>query len=78
MITLMFALMVTTSSLAFAADPSPTLGSTNSPAANPPGSADGDRDDWSGMKWLPFGLLIPIVVAGGVIMAKRGDRRRND
>jgi hypothetical protein len=49
---------------------SPEAELSNSPSANPPGSADGDRDDWSGLQWLPFLLLSP-VVAVGVAFAQR-------
>lgn len=61
-----------------AATPTPTLGSTNGSDANPPGSADGDPSDWSGMKWLPLGLLIPVIFVAGVFVAKRRDRNRDD
>ncbi|GAB2604484.1 hypothetical protein [Kribbella endophytica] len=58
--------------------PTPTLGSTPAAEANPPGSADGDPNDWSGLKWLPLGLLIPVLFIAGVFLAKRRDRRRDD
>lgn len=58
--------------------PTPTLGSTPNTGANPPGTADGDPSDWSGMKWLPLGLLIPVLFIAGVWLAKRRDRRRDD
>ena len=61
-----------------AATPSPTLGSNTSAPPNPPGSADGDTNDWPGMKLLPIGLLIPILIVGGVLLAKRRDRKRDD
>ncbi len=53
--------------------PTPTA-----PAANPPGSADGDPSDWSGMRWLFLGLLIPVLLIGGVILAKRRSRASTD
>ncbi|QNE21410.1 hypothetical protein F1D05_30170 [Kribbella qitaiheensis] len=57
---------------------SPGVGSAATPNPEPSGSADGDRDDWSGIGWLGFGLLIPVVVVGGVILAKRRARATPD
>lgn len=42
-----------------------------SPAEDGPGARDGDSEDWNGLPWLFLGLLIPVVVVGGVILAKK-------
>ncbi|MEU4393897.1 hypothetical protein [Kribbella sp. NPDC023855] len=54
-----------------AAVPGADSATSPSPAEDGPGARDGDRDDWNGIPWLFFGLLIPIVVVGGVILAKK-------
>ena len=46
--------------------PSPTLGSTNSPAPNPPGSADSSPSDYDNAVWVVVGAgIVVVLVAGG-------------
>ena len=45
--------------------------SAATPSPEPSGSADGDNDDWSGIPWLLLALLVPVIVVGGVVFAKR-------
>lgn len=45
--------------------------SASTPSPEPPGSADGDNDDWSGLPWLILLLLVPVIVVGGVLFARR-------
>ena len=45
--------------------------SATTPSPEPPGSADADNDDWSGIPWLLLALLVPVIVVGGVIVARR-------
>jgi hypothetical protein len=49
----------------------PFTATAGTPSPEPSGSADGDTNDWSGIPWLLLALLIPVVVVGGVILAKR-------
>lgn len=59
-----------------AATPTPSLGSTASPAAQPPGAQDGDPNDWTGARWIPlFGVLALVVVGGIVVVGRRRARR---
>lgn len=79
--TAVFALLQPAASAATAADrggavvaaafPSADSATSPSPAEDGPGARDGDRDDWDGIQWLWLGLLIPVVVVGGVILAKK-------
>jgi hypothetical protein len=59
------------SAVATAAVPGADSVTSPSPAEDGPGARDGDRDDWDGIPWLFLGLLIPVVVVGGVILAKK-------
>ncbi|MEV6286134.1 hypothetical protein [Kribbella sp. NPDC051770] len=70
--------LVTAASAQAADSPTPSIGATASPGANPPGSADDDTSDWTGTKWLYLGLLVPFLFTGGVILAKRRSRRASD
>lgn len=45
--------------------------SASTPSPEPPGSANGNSDDWSGLPWLILVLLVPVLVVGGVLFAKR-------
>jgi hypothetical protein len=45
--------------------PSPTLGSTNSPGPNPPGSSDTDPNDYTGTGWIIGGIAAVVVLVGG-------------
>jgi len=45
--------------------------SASTPSPEPPGSADGDSDDWSGIRWLLLVLLVPVIVVGGVVFVRR-------
>jgi hypothetical protein len=54
-----------------AAIPSADSATSPSPAEDGPGARDGDGNDWDGIQWLFLGLLIPVVVVGGVILAKK-------
>jgi cytochrome bd-type quinol oxidase subunit 2 len=45
--------------------------SADTPSPEPSGSADGNNDDWSGIPWLFLALLVPVIVVGGVVVAKR-------
>jgi len=45
--------------------------SASTPSPESPGSADGDNDDWSGIPWLVLVLLVPVIVGGGVVFARR-------
>ena len=59
---------------AWAADPSPspTLGSTASPNANPPGAQDADANDYRGSTWVVIGAaIIVVLVAGGSFLVFR-------
>ncbi|GAA1121581.1 hypothetical protein GCM10009630_19320 [Kribbella jejuensis] len=44
--------------------PSPTLGE-NSPAPNPPGSANGSPQDYKGAVWIVVGVLVVAALIGG-------------
>ena len=61
---------------AHAADPSPTLGSTASPNANPPGAQDEDPNDYRGVTWVVIGVAVVVVlVAGGSFLVFRNRGR---
>jgi hypothetical protein len=55
---------VGTASAQAAPSPSPTLGS-NSPAPNPPGSADSSPRDYNGAIWVVAAILVVAVIVGG-------------
>ncbi|MET9268164.1 hypothetical protein [Kribbella sp. NPDC003557] len=62
---------------AYGADPgpSPTVGSTNSPAADPPGSADSSPDDYDKAVWVVVGAgIVVVLVAGGTFFLLRTRR----
>lgn len=71
------ALLVAPASAGWAADPtpSPTLGSTNSPAPNPPGAADSDPSDFNGAILVVIGAaIVALVVGGGTLLLNRSRR----
>ncbi|WP_433166832.1 hypothetical protein [Kribbella sp. CA-247076] len=56
--------------------PSPTLGSTASPNANPPGAQDGDANDYRGVTWVVIGAgIVVVLVAGGSYLLFRNRSR---
>jgi hypothetical protein len=55
--------------------PSPTLGSTNSPAPEPPGSADSSPSDYDNAAWVVVGAgIVVVLVAGGTVFLMRTRR----
>ncbi|HEY3508432.1 MULTISPECIES: hypothetical protein [Kribbella] len=58
-----------------APSPSPTLGSTNSPAPNPPGSADSTPQDYNGAVWVVVAVVAVAAVVGlGTLFLARSRR----
>ncbi|TDD17665.1 hypothetical protein E1218_27445 [Kribbella turkmenica] len=56
--------------------PSPTLGSTASPNANPRGAQDEDPSDYRGATWVVIGVAVVVVlVAGGSFLVFRNRGR---
>jgi cytochrome bd-type quinol oxidase subunit 2 len=51
--------------------------SAATPNPEPPGSSDADSDDWSGAPWLLLVLIVPVLVVGGVVLAKRRSRQNS-
>ena len=69
------AMVMPSASAQAAPTPSPTLGSTNSPGANPPGAADTDPQDYDGAIWVVVGVaIVAVLVVGGTLVLTR--RRR--
>lgn len=58
------------------ATPTPTLGSTESPAAQPAGAQDGDPNDWTGARWIPLFGVLALLVVGGIVLTGRLRVRR--
>ena len=55
--------------------PSPTLGSTNSPPPNPPGSANSSPQDYNGAVWaVAAAVIVAVVVVGGTLFLNRTRR----
>ena len=64
--------------VASAADPTPTptLGSTESPTVNPPGSGDTDPSDYNGATWVVGAIVaVAVLVAGGTALVVRSRRK---
>lgn len=56
--------------------PTPTLGSTESPNAMPPGDNDGDASDFSGAIWILPAVFILAGIAGTVYFLRQRSRNR--